>query len=269
MPTIGFCSISALDRPLAEAAAVARRCGVDGIEVSGRAPHLAPDADVAAARAAGDDVRGAGLEVLAYGSYLSYAAPGYEEAVAREVALAEAMRAPRLRVWADHAAGAGEELRDDVVGLLRAAADAAAAVGIDVIVERHQGSQADTPDRVEALLDAVDRPNLRLNYQVQDALRPAEVDDQPDDARRLIPRSSYFHVKNYRPGDGPEDRLLFGGDLERGVLDYTRILPAAVRAGYRGPYVIEFLSVDARPLEQKLADGVAFVRRVLAEAGAP
>jgi sugar phosphate isomerase/epimerase len=268
MPTIGFCSISALDRPLAEAAALASRCGVDGIEVTGRAPHLAPDADLAAARDAGEAVRAAGLEVLAYGSYLSYAAPGSEKAAAREVACAEAMRAPRLRVWADHAGGAGEELRGDVVGLVRAAADAAAVIGIDVIVERHQGSLADTPERVEALLDAVDRPNVTLNYQVQDALLPAEVDGQPDDARRLVPRSSYFHVKNYRPADDPEGRLLFGGDLEHGVLDYTRILPAAVEAGYRGPYVIEFLSVDARPLEQKLADGVAFVRRVLAEAGA-
>ena len=37
---LGFCSISALDRPLADVAHLAATLGLDGIEVTQRAPHL-------------------------------------------------------------------------------------------------------------------------------------------------------------------------------------------------------------------------------------
>jgi sugar phosphate isomerase/epimerase len=220
-------------------------------------------------RAAGERVRGAGLEVTAYGSYLSCVGPGSDARIAREVARARALGTRRLRVWAGHPRGACDEVRDEVVDLLRATGDAAAAEGIDVVVERHGGTFADSPERTEALLDAVDRENVTLNYQVLDGLPPAEAPRQPEDARRLIPRSRYFHLKNYRRNRAPSLPLLLGGDLERGVLDYRAILGAALAAGYRGPYTIEFLAFDARPLEGKAAGSIAWLRGVLEELGAP
>jgi hypothetical protein len=39
----------------------------------------------------------------------------------------------------------------------------------------------------------------------------------------------------------------------------------ALDAGYVGPLTIEFLAADARPVEDKLAADVAFVRALLAE----
>lgn len=269
MPIVALCSISAMDRSLSDAAALAARCGADGLEVTARAPHLAEGASLDEVRAAGERVRGAGLEVTAYGSYLSCVGPGSEARVAREVARARALGTRRLRVWAGHHRGACDEVRDEVVALLRATGDAAAAEGIDVVVERHGGTFADSPERSEALLDAIGRENVTLNYQVLDGLPPAEAPRQPDDARRLIPRSRYFHVKNYRRNRTPSLPLLLGGDLERGVLDYRAILAAALDAGYRGPYTIEFLAFDARPLEGKVAESVAWLRGVLEELGAP
>ena len=58
-----------------------------------------------------------------------------------------------------------------------------------------------------------------------------------------------------------------GGGLATGVLDYRAILPAIVRSGYAGPFTIEFLAADERPVEEKLAADAAFVRGILAELG--
>lgn len=268
MPTVALCSICLMDRSLADATALAARCGADGIELTARAPHLDAAADLDEVRHAGERVRASGLEVTAYGSYLSYTGPGYEADVAREVARAAALGTRLLRVWAGHPDGAAGA-RDDVVSMLRAASEAAATHGIEVVIERHGGTLADRAERAEALLDAVDRANVRLNYQVLDGLPAAEAAAQPDDARRLAPRSSYFHVKNYRANPVPGGPLLLGGDLETGVLDYLPIFSAAVEAGYRGPYGIEFVAFDARPVEGKVAAGIAWLRRALSEAGAP
>ena len=245
--------------------ATAAKCGVDGIEASARAPHFDEHTDLRAVQRMGAAVREAGLGVLAYGSYLSYDGPDHESLVRTEVARAEALAAERMRVWAGHPAGASDENRADVVALMRDVADAAGAVGLDVVIERHEGSFADTVARCTQLLDAIDRPNVALNFQCLDDIRADDAKNVAAEARALIPRSRYLHVKNYSlPGD-PTQPVVFGGDLRYGVLDYREILAAALEAGYRGPLTIEFLGIDARPLEEKLADGVAFLREILAE----
>ena len=257
--TLGFCSISALDRPLAEAARVAAEAGVDGLEISEHAPHLAPGDDVAAAAEAGRVVRAAGLEVLAFGSYL-----GREDvsrkAASSAVERAAAMGAPLLRVWAEPAATDGD--RAALVALLAQTCDAALAHEIDVVVERHRGSWADTPDRIAALLRDVGRSNFALNYQPLDDLPLSEVEDQRDDARQLAGLARYFHLKNYRRGQEGEP-LLPGAALGDGALDYASILESAFAAGFAGPLTIEFLSWANEPLEIKLARDVAYVRGLL------
>jgi sugar phosphate isomerase/epimerase len=205
-------------------------------------------------------VRGAGIEVMAYGSYLGAgSAPPAPDDARRAVEAAAALEAPLLRVWAECAPGADPA---PVRAHLRAVCDAAAPLGQTVVVERHVGSLADTPERVERLLAEVDRPNFALNYQVLDFLPEGEAAAQPADAARLAGRARYFHLKNYRVQGG---RLVHGASLAAGALDCAALLRAAFAAGYAGPLAIEFLSFDARPLEEKLAADVAWLRGVLAE----
>lgn len=261
---LGFCSISALDRSLADAARLAAEAGADGMEITERPPHLAPGASVEDAAEAGRVVRAAGLEVIAFGSYLGKESAPTREAAHRAVESAAAMGAPLLRVWAEPTDRVDD--RDRVVSVLAEACDVAAPHDIDVVVERHVGSYADTAQRVEALLRDVDRPNFALNYQVLDFLPSEALPDQPADAERLVGHARYFHLKNYRPGQagGP---LLPGGDLEGGEVDYRALLAAAIGAGYAGPFTLEFVAWDARPLEEKVAADLRHARGLIEELG--
>ena len=259
-----FCSFSALDRSLGEAAALAAAAGLDGLEVTAHAPHLEPTSGIDAARAAGRAVRAAGIPVVAYGSYLGrYGQVSTADAV-RAATIAAALETPLLRVWAEPIPD-GSSDPGPSVALLRAACDAAAGDGITVVIERHLGSFADTPERIVRLLDAIDRANVALNYQVLDFLPMDQAAAQADDAERLLPLAAYFHLKNYQPNPDIHGPMFPGGSLAGGALDYRAILAAAARAEYRGPMTIEFLSADDRPTEEKLAADVAFVRGVLAE----
>jgi len=264
---LGFCSISALDRPLAAVAELAVACGLDGIEATARPPHVDPSAPLDVHRETARAVRGAGAHVLAYGSYLGRPEVGAGDAQ-REVAIAAALGAPILRVWAEPIAGAPDQGFGAIAALLREACDRAAGAGIGVVVERHAGSFADTPERIDRLFGAVERPNFALNYQVLDLLPQSLAAAQPDDAKRLVPLARYFHLKNVRPAADGRGPMPPGASLGGGVFDYRAILAAAFAAGYAGPLAIEFLSFEPRPVDEKLATDAAWLRRTLSDLGA-
>jgi sugar phosphate isomerase/epimerase len=247
---------------LAEAARVAAEAGLDALEITAHRPHLDPEEGVDGARRARRAVLDAGLEIVAYGSYLGRFGQVTRTHAEREASIAAILETPLLRVWAEPL----EDGRQDVqaaVELMQAACDAARPHGITVVIERHLGSFADTPERIDALFSAIDRPNLGLNYQVLDFLPADQVPAQPADAARLIGRARYFHLKNYQWNPDGVGAVLPGGSLESGVLDYRAILAAAVAGGYSGPLTIEFLAADERSVEEKLAADVRFVRHVL------
>lgn len=260
---LGFCSISALDRPLAEVAAIASDAGLDGIEVTQRPPHFDEGDDARAAAEALRGIRAAGAYVLAYGSYLGKTGERSISRAQREVAVARAFEAPLLRVWAEPIAGEADAGFEKTVETLRAGCDAARGSGITLVVERHVGSFADTPERIERLISEVDRENFALNYQVLDFLSPDRIAHQAEDAEALIGHAAYVHLKNYRENPERGGPLMPGGSLEGGVLDYQAILRAVLGSGYAGPMTFEFLSWEPIPLEEKLAADVAFVRSVL------
>lgn len=262
MNPLAFCSISALDRSIVEAAEIAARLQLDGLEVTAHRPHLDPAEGIEAARAIGRAVRAAGVEVVAYGSYLGRFGQVRPEHAVREAALAAALETRLLRVWAEPL-DEGQTDPAPTVALMQTVCDTARADGITVVIERHLGSFADTPERIEQLLDRIDRPNVALNYQVLDFLPAAAAGEQADDATRLVRYARYFHLKNYQVNPDPAGPLLPGGSLADGVLDYRAILRSALAAGYRGSLTIEFLAADERPVEEKLAADVAFVRDVL------
>lgn len=261
---LGVASICMLDLPLGSVIETAAAYGLDGIEITGRRSHLGPDASLDDARAAGEQVRAAGMEVLAFGSYVGRRDLQRDEDVRRAVAMTVALRAPLLRVWAEPFPGQPDDLTP-VVALLQRAADEAARHDITIVVERHAGSLADTVDRIEDLLRAVDRPNVGLNYQPLDDIHVEDAAREPADCARLVRHARYVHVKNYG-ADGVAGRVRPFASIAGGVLDWHAILAAALAAGYDGAASIEFVdSAGERPAQEKLRDDVAFLRRVLDE----
>lgn len=263
---LGFCSISALDRSLQEAAQVAAECGLWGLEVTAHVPHLSPHDGIEAARECGRAVRTAGIEVIAYGSYLGRFGQVTRSDALREAAIAAALGTRLVRVWAEPL----EEGSSDVaptIELMRAIADAALADGITVVIERHLGSFAETPEQINELMERIDRANVALNYQVLDFLPMAAAGQQALDAASLVGKAKYFHLKNYQANPDGEGPLYPGGSLESGFLDYRAILKAAVEAGYEGPMTIEFLAADERSVLDKLRADADFVRTVLQDLG--
>lgn len=259
--TIALASICALDRPLEEVARAAATAGFEALEVTARRPHLDPEDGEAGARRAAAAVRDAGLKALCHGAYLGRPTRLGREAAEQDVAIAEALGARFLRVWAERVTPeqGGEAA---LLSTLRHAADRAATAGIEVVVERHLGSLVDEPDAIVRLLDAVGRPNVTLNYQPLDALPIEAVPAQPEDARRLAPLSRYMHLKNYRVESG---RLVLAAALDEGAIDTGAVMEAAREAGYTGPWVVEFLPWDPRPLEARLGEAARFVRSVVGD----
>lgn len=255
---LGLCSLALIDRPLPEVLRIARSAGFDGIELTARAPHFDSRDGAAAAAAIARQVRDAQLEMIAYGSYLGHAPLLEQRHAEREVEIAIALGAPLLRAWV-----AGEDF-ERTVAVLRHAADAAAPHRIEVVVERHVGSFADTEPRVGALLDAVARDNVALNYQPLDDMPGSAVAGLPAECARLAPRSRYMHVKNYHPAPAPDAGVRPFAPIDTGVIDWPAVITAARAAGFAGPVSLEFSGATGDAAEAAVVAAAAYLRSLLA-----
>ena len=142
--------------------ALAAKANLDGIEWGGDI-HV-PHGQKERAKQVKALTEKAGLEVLSYGSY--YRA-GEGQDFAPVLASALALDAPVIRIWAG-AKGSGEAedaYRKRVAEESREACRAAAAHGVLVCYEYHDGTLTDTPESALKLLEEVGAENLRLYWQ--------------------------------------------------------------------------------------------------------
>ncbi|APX85729.1 xylose isomerase [Methylorubrum extorquens] len=193
---IALCTISFRHHlvSIGELARFARGHGFDGIELWGvHARNLGPG-DHAEWLAA------YGLRVPMLSDYLPLDAPleTLTERTAELARLAGSWGAPRLRTFAGTkgSAATSADERAHVAQRLRMAAGQLADQGLRLVVETHPGTLADTTASLLDLLDAVDHPNLRVNF---DTLHVWEGGDDPLAAHaRLSPHIDYYHLKNVR-----------------------------------------------------------------------
>lgn len=259
--TLGLATIVGLSHPLEEVLDVAAAVGLEGVEITGRVPHLRPRASSIEVESVRRAVERRGLEVLAFGSYVGFEGNFGRGDVGDAVAVARDLGAPTIRVWAESPTRQPDERGfDEVVSLLRYCCDEAASHGVNVVVERHANSFADSVSNVERLLSMVGRGNFSLNYQPLDRLPSDAAPTVPDDAARLATHATYLHLKNYR---AESSRLELGAPLASGALDYRAVLRAAIDAGYAGPLVLEFTSDDESvSLEARVGADFEFLRQM-------
>ena len=162
----GVCSVTFREKTPEEVIALAVDAGLDGIEW-GADIHV-PPGDLDNARRVGELTRDAGLEVAGYGSYLfafdEADQPPSEFLPTLKAALA--LGAPVIRIWAGSMViEKTPAYFDRVVERSRQAAMAAGEAGISIAYEYHPSTFTETLEGAQALLVAVNHPNLHTYWQ--------------------------------------------------------------------------------------------------------
>lgn len=140
--------------------------GVESIEW-GSDVHV-PAGDLDNAKQIGEWTRDFGLSIASYGSYLGFPwAHGPLEKIDNVIETALSLGAPRIRIWAGpHGSDqASEAERHETASTIGAICDRAAASELEVALEFHHGTLADTFTSTLLLLDEVGAPNLSTYWQ--------------------------------------------------------------------------------------------------------
>ena len=158
----------------------------------------------------------------------------------------------RAAQWFWTQAGAADQLDseeqfDTAVERFRAVARHAADFGVELSLELYEDTFLGTADGCLRMLDAIDEPNVGLNPDVGNIVRlHREVEDWEQLLTRTLPRSNYWHVKNYLRDHDPATGAYFSmpTSLELGVVNYRRALDLALDAGFAGPICTEHYGGD-------------------------
>lgn len=198
------------------------------------------------------------LPLTAVGSYLSMIEPD-EEKFAHNLDYVQ--RAINLAVeWSQNGkppivitgfGGRRGELdanRARLVERLQQLGEYAQARGVTIALEAHIDAAVETPDQTVALLQDVNSPAIRANFDIShfNVLGiPIE-----ESVAKMLPWSPHTHVKDER-GIHPNYEYLIPGE---GEFDYVRYLKAMNEAGYTGAISVEIsMMVQRRPNYDPLA----------------
>ncbi|WNQ12379.1 sugar phosphate isomerase/epimerase family protein [Paenibacillus aurantius] len=147
-------------------------------------------------------------------------------------------------------------------------ADHAAQYGITTSVENH-GYLVQASDRVQALIQAVDRPNFRTTLDVGNFMCADE--NSVAAVKKNIPFASMVHVKDFylrpsyeNPGQGwfrtTSGNYLRGAIVGHGDIDMREVLRTVKASGYDGYVSVEFEGMEECRTGSKI--GMDNVRRI-------
>ncbi len=242
--------VSITFRALSPAAVVelAAAAGLHAIEWGGDV-HC-PHGEVARATAVAALTRAAGLTVGAYGSYYRLGASEAQGlAFSQVLASAQALGAPRIRVWAGTQGSAltTTAQREAVVADARRCAALAAEVGIRVLSEWHGGTLTDTLVSGREFLTAVAHPNFATVWQPSVGL---STDEALVELAGVLPWVEHLHVFHW----DQQERL----PLADGADCWRRYLALAATCGRPLIAALEFVQRDDPA--QLLRDGATLAQ---------
>ncbi len=135
-----------------------------------------------------------------------------------------------------------EAVRDRLVERVGEMTRRAGARGVTLALEPHVGASVDRPDRVLWLMERVNSPYLKVNFDIShfDVIGMGIEET----VSALAPHSVHTHVKDQR-GRAPDHEFLIPGE---GTFDYVRYLKAMAAAGYKDYITVEVsVMVQRRP----------------------
>jgi len=267
-----------------EAFDLAARLGFDGIDLvcqAGYACAIPPDASVAAARELRRAAEARGLVIAALTPYekRTNAADENERragvaALAHAIDLAEALGATSLRILAGMAVedDAWEAACERLVASLKELAPRAAACGLALNIENHDGTIADSARRTRAIWERCGTPSIGIVYDPANLTRDG-MEDFPESLDLQAEAIGLVHVKDYsftpavarRAADTASRRAVPVGD---GDIAWPAILAALVARGYAGnlslEYEMRWCADQLPPTEIGAATSLDRLRRIIA-----
>jgi sugar phosphate isomerase/epimerase len=244
MAKAGLCTIAYSKKGISYAMDIAARAGADGVEIWGQPDHVRYPVDSAQLTEIREHAESLALEICALGSY--YCAGAKVELAKvkldarNQIRIARELGAPLVRIWP------GNKNREEcseaevrrVIDDVRLFADHAGDARIGVVLERHGGTLTNGWDGVAELLAEIRHENVALNYQIAHPASEEEYEERGvEDYTRLLPLSRHAHLQNYLPLD---DGTLKRSFLDSGLVDYSHLGEVARTSGYRGYVMVEF-----------------------------
>jgi len=135
-----------------------------------------------------------------------------------------------------------DTVRDLLVERTRELVDYAQTRNVTIAMEPHVSAVVDTPEKMLQLLELVDSPYLKVNFDISHFdIRGLTIEDT---VAALVPHTAHTHVKDQR-GRVPNYEFLIPGE---GDFDYVTYLKAMQAHGYDGFITVEVsVMVQRRP----------------------
>lgn len=245
-----LCTISYREKLLEVALQAAARIGFDAVELWGREPHVPEEYDESRLKGIRGMVGELGLTAAVYGSYLTFGKTTHrEDSVSLFDTLhnAHGLHTPLVRVWASDVASATatDEVWEQTVAEAQEACDRASKMNVMFAAEMHDHTLADTAPSAKRLVEAVNRPNFRLNFQISTNF----AEDQLARLEQVLPYVVHMHCQNFVPA--PHDGYQ-RTPLDSGFVDYRPFMQRLLEAGYTGRVAVEFAAEEGAGKEASL-----------------
>jgi sugar phosphate isomerase/epimerase len=157
-------------------------------------------------------------------------------------------------------------LRPLAIERVRELGDHAKSQGIELSLEMYEDTYVGTADDAVSFLDEVDHDAVGLNPDLGNLVRlHREVEPWEDMFEKVLPRSNFWHIKNYTRDFDPATGAYSSSPvpLKYGYINYRKIIRRALEVGYTGPFCCEHYGSDSLGV---IAENVQYIRQVLSSA---
>jgi sugar phosphate isomerase/epimerase len=257
-----MCTLAWREKLLDYALSVAQKLEFDGVEIWGREPHVPEKFDENRLRATRKQLETTGVTPHALGSYLRLGATRNDSNAVQlgdTLHIARWLKTPLVRVWASDVSSrsASEAVWSRTVAEIQQASERAAKLDLTLAAEMHAGTLADSAEAAVRLVQAVDRPNFRLNYQIA-SVRDGQTPEQR--LEMVLPWVAHVHAQNYDQLVAHEADPVRRVPLSVGVASYPRLLGMLRDAGYQGCVAVEFAFDETGDKKAALREDLAFLK---------
>lgn len=253
-----LCTISYREKLLEVALAAAARLEFEAIELWGREPHVSEEYDESRIRGIRLMAQERSLTIPVFGSYLYFGKTQHKEdsvTLADTLHTAHGLHTPLVRVWASDvaSAAASQEVWDQTVAEAQEACDRAAKMNVIFAAEMHDNTLTDTAVTARRLVEEINRPSFRLNFQAGNY----ENEDQMERLEMVLPYVVHMHCQNFvRSGGETQYKRVHLGE---GFVDYAALLSRLKDSGYAGHVAIEFAAEEGEHKEQSLKKDLEYL----------